>query len=64
MDGVEAARQIRAQDVARDKPARIFAWTADVLQPGSLKVGPGGWNGVVLKPLHMLADGLRTVFML
>ncbi|WP_339851720.1 ATP-binding protein [uncultured Nisaea sp.] len=59
MDGVEAARQIRAQDVARDKPARIFAWTADVLQPGSLKVGPGGWNGVVLKPVSK--DDLETL---
>ena len=51
MDGVEAARQIRAFDTELQEPTRIFAWTADVLQPGSLKVGPGGWNGVVLKPV-------------
>lgn len=61
MDGVEAARQIRAQDVQRDKPACIFAWTADVLQPGSLKVGPGGWNGVVLKPVSK--DDLERLLM-
>tara|TARA_E500000318_G_scaffold18554_1_gene19366 strand:- start:4238 stop:6166 length:1929 start_codon:yes stop_codon:yes gene_type:complete len=51
MDGVEAARRIRALDAERDEPMRIFAWTADVLQSGVLKVGPGEWNGVVLKPV-------------